>query len=201
MMTGVECEYFLITPDGSAISDPADTQSKPCYDQSTLMRRFPVIREICDAMLTLDWGPYQNDHEDANGQFEMNWTYADCLRTADRHVFFKYMVKTLAEKHDLRATFMPKPFIHLTGNGCHTHVSLWDKAGTQNHFFEQDESGFTSLSVSQRHHAPCRKPLCHFNLTVNQLQAHQCTHFGALVSHASCIPPHPYDSGTGPGSF
>jgi glutamine synthetase len=39
-------------------------------------------------MLALGWGPYQNDHEDANGQFEMNWTYADCLRTADRHVFF-----------------------------------------------------------------------------------------------------------------
>ena len=77
-------------------------------------------------MLELGWGPYQNDHEDANGQFEMNWQYADALKTADRHAFFKYMVKTLAEKHGLRATFMPKPFAHLTGNGCHMHVSLWD---------------------------------------------------------------------------
>ena len=90
------------------------------------MRRFDVITAICDAMETLGWGPYQNDHEDANGQFEMNWTYADCLLTADRHAFFKYMVKTLAERHGLRATFMPKPFRHLTGNGCHMHVSLWD---------------------------------------------------------------------------
>lgn len=126
---GVECEYFLITPDGDAISDAADTQSKPCYDVSALMRRYDVIAEICDHMQALGWGPYQNDHEDANGQFEMNWDYADALVTADRHAFFKYMVKSVAEKHGLRATFMPKPFANLTGNGCHAHVSLWTTDG------------------------------------------------------------------------
>ncbi|MGA9603418.1 MAG: type III glutamate--ammonia ligase, partial [Methyloceanibacter sp.] len=125
LKTGVECEYFLVSPDGSAISDAADTQSKPCYDQSALMRRYDVISEICDSMLELGWGPYQNDHEDANGQFEMNWLYDDCLVTADRMAFFKYMVKAIAEKHGLRATFMPKPFANLTGSGCHVHVSLW----------------------------------------------------------------------------
>ena len=125
LKTGVECEYFLVSPDGSAISDPADTQSKPCYDQSALMRRYDVISEICDSMLELGWGPYQNDHEDANGQFEMNWLYDDCLVTADRMAFFKYMVKAIAEKHGLRATFMPKPFANLTGSGCHVHGSLW----------------------------------------------------------------------------
>jgi glutamine synthetase len=125
MKSGVECEYFLITPDGSKIADPRDTQSKPCYDQSALMRRYDLIKEICDSMIELGWNPYQNDHEDANGQFEMNWDYDDCLITADRHVFFKYMVKSLAEKHGLRATFMPKPFENLTGNGCHAHISLW----------------------------------------------------------------------------
>ncbi|MCC6983108.1 MAG: type III glutamate--ammonia ligase [Bauldia sp.] len=132
MKTGVECEFFLIAPDGSAISDPADRQSKPCYDQLALMRRYDVIAEICDAMAALGWGPYQNDHEDANGQFEMNWDYADALVTADRHAFFKYMVKSVAEKHGLRATFMPKPFSNLTGNGCHMHVSLW--RGEENAF-------------------------------------------------------------------
>ncbi len=76
-------------------------------------------------MLALGWKPYQNDHEDANGQFEMNWEYDDALITADRHSFFKYMAKSIAEKHGLRATFMPKPFLDLTGNGCHAHVSLW----------------------------------------------------------------------------
>ena len=124
MKSGVECEYFLISQDGTSIADPRDTQSKPCYDQSALMRRYDLIKEICDAMIQMGWNPYQNDHEDANGQFEMNWNYDDCLITADRHVFFKYMVKSLAEKHGLRATFMPKPFSNLTGNGCHAHISL-----------------------------------------------------------------------------
>ena len=125
MKTGVECEYFLIAPDGMSISDPADFQAKPCYDQQALMRRYDVIKEICDSMIALGWGPYQNDHEDANGQFEMNWEYDDCLKTADKHAFFKFMVKSIAENHGLRATFMPKPFSNLTGNGCHAHVSLW----------------------------------------------------------------------------
>ena len=125
MKTGVECEFFIIAPDGLSPADQADRQMKPCYDQSALMRRYDVITEICDAMLLLGWRPYQNDHEDANGQFEMNWHYDDALITADRHAFFKYMVRSIAEKHGLRATFMPKPFADLTGSGCHAHVSLW----------------------------------------------------------------------------
>jgi len=125
MQTGVECEFFLIAPDGTAIFDSTDRQPKPCYDQSALMRRYEVIAAISDAMLALGWGPYQTDHEDANGQFEMNWQFAPALLTADRHAFFKYMVKTLAEQHGMRATFMPKPFPNLTGSGCHVHVSLW----------------------------------------------------------------------------
>ena len=128
MKTGVECEFFLTNTDRSDISDAEDRQSKPCYDQNALMRRYDVIAEICDAMQMLGWGPYQNDHEDANGQFEMNWEYDSALVTADRHSFFKFLVKSVAEKHGLRATFMPKPFSNLTGNGCHAHVSLW-KAG------------------------------------------------------------------------
>jgi glutamine synthetase len=125
MKTGVECEFILTTPDGEAISDPYDQAAKPCYDAGALLRRYDVIAEICDTMGALGWNPYQNDHEDANGQFEMNWQFDEALVTADRHTFFKFMVKSIAEKHGLRATFMPKPFLHLTGNGCHTHISLW----------------------------------------------------------------------------
>ena len=143
MKTGVECEFFLVSPDGAAISDAADTQSKPCYDQSALMRRYDVISEICDSMLELGWAPYQNDHEDTNGQFEMNWQFADALTTADRMAFFKYMVKAIAEKHGLRATFMPKPFVNLTGSGCHVHVSLWK--GNKNLF----EDGKDGLGLSR----------------------------------------------------
>ena len=147
MKTGVECEFFMIQRDGSAISDPHDIQEKPCYDQAALMRRYDVISEICDGMIELGWNPYQNDHEDANGQFEMNWEFADCLSTADRHAFFKFMVKSIAEKHGLRATFMPKPFANLTGNGCHAHVSLWDKAGRRNLFLNpKGELGLSKLA-------------------------------------------------------
>ena len=147
MKSGVECEYFLISPDGNSIADSRDIQPKPCYDQSALMRRYELIKEICDSMIELGWGPYQNDHEDANGQFEMNWEYSDCLTTADRHTFFKFMVKTLAEKHGLRATFMPKPFEKLTGNGCHAHVSLWD--GNVNKFLDKsDRYGLNKMAYN-----------------------------------------------------
>jgi glutamine synthetase len=94
------------------------------------MRRLDVIREISDYMLELGWNPYQNDHEDANGQWEMNWDFDDALKTADKHSFFKFMTKTVAEKHGYRATFMPKPIEGLTGNGCHAHISVWDAPGT-----------------------------------------------------------------------
>jgi glutamine synthetase len=147
LKSGVECEFFLVSPDGLSVKDSADSQSKPCYDQSALMRRYDVITEICDAMLKLGWSPYQNDHEDANGQFEMNWDYGDSLLTADRHAFFKYMVKSIAEKHEMRATFMPKPFRHLTGNGCHVHVSLWK--GDENVFEDAGgELGVSALGYS-----------------------------------------------------
>jgi glutamate---methylamine ligase len=144
LKTGVECEFFLIGPDGQSISDAGDHQAKPCYDQQALMRRYDVITEICDAMLELGWSPYQNDHEDANGQFEMNWQYDSVLKTADRHAFFKYMVKSIAEKHGFRATFMPKPFPTLTGNGCHAHVSLWSTKTGENLF--EDANGPLGLS-------------------------------------------------------
>jgi glutamine synthetase len=147
--TGVEAEFHLISPEGDAISDPADIAAKPCYDQQAVMRRYDVISEICDAMIGLGWAPYQNDHEDANGQFEMNWDYADALVTADRHAFFKFMVKSIAEKHGLRATFMPKPFMSLTGNGCHMHLSLWDKAGKTCVF--ADKKGELGLSQKAYH--------------------------------------------------
>jgi glutamine synthetase len=147
MKSGVECEYFLVNSDGTAISDDRDTQEKPCYDQAALMRRYDIISEICDCMIEFGWNPYQNDHEDANGQFEMNWDYDDALVTADRHVFFKYMVKSIAENHGLRATFMPKPFPNLTGNGCHAHVSVWDKSGSVNKFLDDgDEMGLSKLA-------------------------------------------------------
>ena len=76
----------------------------------------------------------------------MNWHYDDCLLTADRHVFFKYMARSIAEKHGMRATFMPKPFMNLTGNGCHAHVSVWDKSGKTNLFARSPRVSWASAS-------------------------------------------------------
>ena len=151
--TGVEAEYFLLTPEGDAISDPFDTAAKPCYDQQAVMRRYDVVREVCDYMLEMGWGPYQNDHEDANGQFEMNWEFDDILATADKHSFFKFMVKSVAEKHGLRATFMPKPIEGLTGNGCHVHISVWDAPGkdAKTNVFAGEGAGQTGeVGLSER---------------------------------------------------
>lgn len=126
--TGVEAEFMLLKKEGNSyqVADALDVATRPCYDQLNLMRQFDFILTIVRHLEHLGWEPYQCDHEDANGQFEINWTYNDALTTADRHVFFKYMVKTLAEQQGLTATFMPKPFSHLTGNGAHVHMSLWD---------------------------------------------------------------------------
>ena len=153
--TGIEAEFFLLSPDGSRISDEYDTAAKPCYDQQAVMRRYDVIKEICDYMLEMGWGPYQNDHEDANGQFEMNWEFDDALATADKHSFFKFMTKSIAEKHGFRATFMPKPIEGLTGNGCHAHISVWDAPGSQakeNMFAitPNSESQTSELGLSQK---------------------------------------------------
>lgn len=168
--SGVEPEFFLLNAEGTAASDPFDTAVKPCYDQQALMRRFDVVAEISDYMLELGWEPYQTDHEDAIGQFEMNWRYDDALATADKHSFFKFMVKSVAERHGFRASFMPKPFKGLTGSGCHVHVSVWTPDGTTNAFV--DEGAELGLSAEGRcflggimAHAPAMAAIC--NPTVN----------------------------------
>jgi len=168
--TGVEPEFFLLTADGAQISDPYDNAEKPCYDQQAVMRRYDVISEVCDYMLELGWEAYQNDHEDAIGQFEMNWKYDDALQTADKHSFFKFMMKSVAEKHGFRASFMPKPFKGLTGSGCHAHISVWSPDGKTNAF--SDPSKELSLSDQGRaflggimKHASALAAIC--NPTVN----------------------------------
>ncbi|MCY4196420.1 MAG: type III glutamate--ammonia ligase [Rhodobacteraceae bacterium] len=144
--TGVEPEFFLLTPDGTQIADPTDRQLKPCYDQNVLMHQHSVLTEICEGIRALGWEPYGIEHEDANGQYEINWGYADPLTTADRHCFFKFMVKSVASKHGLRATFMPKPFPELAGNGCHVHISVWDRDGSTNLFPGSGEYGLSDLA-------------------------------------------------------
>jgi glutamine synthetase len=127
-MLGAELEYFLVrlTEDGTIeLADPLDTLDQPCYDMRALTRNLDFVSRVARYITDLGWNNYATDHEDANGQFEQNFDFADALTTCDRAIFFRYMVESLAQERGLLATFMPKPFSHLTGNGCHFHMSLW----------------------------------------------------------------------------
>ena len=147
---GIEAEFMLLKQDESgayAPWDKLDTLDKPCYDLRALHRNLDTMTTLIKYMQELEWEPYANDHEDGTCQFEANWTYSDALTTADRHTFFKWMVKTLAEERGLLATFMPKPFTNLTGNGAHFHMSLWDEENQTNLFFDgQDKNGLSQLA-------------------------------------------------------
>ena len=149
---GIELEYFLVeqAEDGSiAVADKYDTLEKPCYDIAGLTRRYDFLTTVSKYCNELGWGNYANDHEDANGQFEQNFQYADALTTCDRAIFFRYMVHTLAEQHGAIATFMPKPFTSLTGNGAHFHLSLWD--GERNVFLDEGDPRGLGLSETAYH--------------------------------------------------
>jgi glutamine synthetase len=125
---GAELEYFLVreTEDGRIeLADPLDRLDQPCYDMRGLTRNLDFVSQVARNLTDLGWNNYATDHEDANGQFEQNFDFADALTTADRAIFFRYMVESLAQERGIIATFMPKPFGHLTGNGCHFHMSLW----------------------------------------------------------------------------
>ena len=125
---GAELEYFLVRrrEDGTIeVADALDTLEQPCYDMRALTRNLDFVSTVSRNVTALGWDNYATDHEDANGQFEQNFEFDDALVTCDRAVFFRYMVEALAQEQGLIATFMPKPFAHLTGNGCHFHMSLW----------------------------------------------------------------------------
>jgi glutamine synthetase len=149
---GLELEYFLVQKSGEGsieLADQMDTLEKPCYDLVGLTRNLDFLTMISSYVNELGWGNYANDHEDANGQFEQNFTYADALVSCDRAIFFRYMVHVLAEQRGMIATFMPKPFTHLTGNGCHFHMSLWD--GETNLFLDENDPRGLGLSETAYH--------------------------------------------------
>ncbi|HEY1519018.1 MAG TPA: type III glutamate--ammonia ligase [Solirubrobacteraceae bacterium] len=138
LKVGAELEYFLVRrrEDGTIeVADQLDTLDLPCYDMRALTRNLDFVSQVSKAVTGLGWDNYATDHEDANGQFEQNFQFDDALTTCDRAVFYRYMVESLAQQRGLIATFMPKPFANLTGNGCHFHVSLWSNG---ENVFERD---------------------------------------------------------------
>ncbi len=143
---GMEAEFFLVrqTDDGKIeVADPLDNLDRPCYDMRGLTRSYDFMTTLSKYESKLGWDNYANDHEDANGQFESNFVFQDAVTTADRVIFFRYMVNTMAQQRGLLATFMPKPFGNLTGSGCHIHMSLWD-AKTDTELFQdpKDPRGY-----------------------------------------------------------
>jgi glutamine synthetase len=152
---GVEAEYFLVRRGGDGrieLADPLDRAEAPCYDVKGLTRMFDHLSTVSRYMNRLGWANYANDHEDANGQFEQNFQYADALTTADRLIFYRYMVHTLAHEAGMAATFMPKPFGNLTGSGLHLHSSLWDAATGAELFADADDPRGLGLSPMAYHY-------------------------------------------------
>jgi len=140
---GIEPEHFLVTRtgDGIRVWDPNDIDSlaKPCYDFKGMSNVMDYLKDMMDAMGELGWGVYQADHEDANGQYEINFVYDDALVTADRYTFFKMMTSQIAQKYGAIATHMAKPFSDRTGNGGHIHYHLADAETGENLFADEND--------------------------------------------------------------
>ncbi len=135
---GIECEIFLLrkAADGTlTIPHPTDNLVKPCYDVRGFASNFAWLDKVSTTINDLGWDLYSFDHEDANGQFEFDFNYADALTTCDRLTFFRFMAKKYAEDEGLIATMMPKPFANRTGNGAHFNMSLTER-GTGRNLFE-----------------------------------------------------------------
>jgi glutamine synthetase len=152
---GCEAEYFLVRRDPAGaieVADPLDRSAAPCYDAKGLTRMFDHLSTVSKYLNQLGWANYANDHEDANGQFEQNFAYSDALTSADRLIFFRYMVHTIAHQAGLAATFMPKPFASLTGSGLHLHSSLWDAASGAELFADPSDPRGLGLSEMAYHY-------------------------------------------------
>lgn len=148
---GVEPEFYLVrrTDEGLVPLDDADTLERPCYDMRLLSRSLGFLQKLVASMKQLGWDVLAVDHEDANGQFEVDFRFADALTTSDRYVFFRYMVSMLAHEIGGQACFMPKPWSNKTGNGAHFHLSLSDPRTQENLFRSStDELGLNELAYS-----------------------------------------------------
>lgn len=134
---GIEAEVFVLkkNEDGSlSVPNEDDKLIKPCYDARSFLHQFKWLDKMATTINDLGWDLYSFDHEDANGQYEFDFTYADALTTCDRFTFLKLMAKEYAREEDLIATFMPKPFANKTGNGAHFNMSLYDLKTGENLF-------------------------------------------------------------------
>jgi glutamine synthetase len=148
LYTGIEPEFMLLKrgADGSlAPFDSTDTLDKPCYDYKGLSRASAFLGELTGSLRSAGIDVYQIDHEDANGQFEVNFTYSDAMSTADNFVMVKMAVSELARRHGMIGSFMPKPFSNRTGSGAHFHISIGN-ASNRNLFMDAADPQGLQLS-------------------------------------------------------
>ena len=148
---GIEPEHFLVSrrADGTITTwDPngQDTLEKPCYDYKGISNVMDYLKDMMDGLNKLGWDCYQSDHEDGNGQYEINFAYADALTTADRYTFFKMMTSQVAQKYGAIATHMPKPFTDRSGSGAHIHFHLADAETGDNLFLDESDPRGLGLS-------------------------------------------------------
>lgn len=127
LRTGIEPEFFLLrrTADGLLPADAHDALDKPSYDLKTLPRQAAFLHELAAALTACGLDVFQVDHEDAHGQYELNFHHAEALASADHLMLFKMAAQALAERHGSLFSMMPKPFANQPGSGMHFHVSLW----------------------------------------------------------------------------
>jgi glutamine synthetase len=140
--TGPECEFFLFKKNGEESTlIPNDTAGY--FDLSHRDLAEGVRADISLALEEVGIQPYTAHHECADGQQEINFHYADAITTADRVITLKYITKVIATKHNLHASFMPKPLFGQCGSGMHTHQSLFTKGG-KNVFYDPDDKNSLS---------------------------------------------------------
>jgi glutamine synthetase len=166
--TGLEPEFSLLrkTADGQIVPcDDTDALAKPCYDYKGLSRARGFLEKLTDSIKAVGIDVYQIDHEDANGQFEINYTFEDCLSSCDHYTFFKMAASEIANDMGLICSFMPKPFANRPGNGMHMHMSLGD--GKTNLFMDRNDPNGMDLSklayqfmAGILKHAPALAAIC-----------------------------------------
>ncbi len=150
LRTGIEPEFFLLrrTDSGFEPADPFDRLDKPSYDLKSLPRQREFLQALADGLARCGLDVFQIDHEDAHGQYELNFHHADALTSADHLMLFKMAAHTLAEQRGMVFSMMPKPFANQPGSGMHFHVSLWSRptaAHTPTCVFDDAEQDLSPL--------------------------------------------------------
>lgn len=142
--TGLEPEFYLFEKNELGqlqLVDKTDTLAKPCYDYKGLSRSREFLERLVEALQAVDFDVYQIDHEDANGQFEINYTYSEALESADRFTFVRMAAGEIANDMGMICSFMPKPAADKTGNGMHFHLSIADESGKNLFNDDSDKHG------------------------------------------------------------